>query len=144
MDKKTFFKIALQKGEPVSVGGKSVQFVRNSSVPQRLFKYRPVNEFLFKMLSDTAIYHAGKDSFNDPLDGINAYKLDFTLEDINTFFLKLGVNEPDPQKRQRQHRQLVDYFGVKLDEFEEICKRHFIEDIAGFGISCLPRKTTTS
>jgi hypothetical protein len=140
MDKKTFFKIALQKGEPVSVGGKYVYLVRNNSVPQRLFKYRPVNEFLFKILSDKAIYHAGKDSFNDPLDGINAYKLDFSLEDIDTFFLKLGVNEPDLEKRQRQHRQLVDHFGVKLDEFEEICKRQFIEDIAGFGISCFTTK----
>jgi len=141
MDKKTFFEIALQKGERVSDGGKSVYLVRNSSVPQRLYKYRPVNEFLFKILSDKAIYHAGKDSFNDPLDGINAYKLDFTLEDINTFFLKLGVNEPDLEKRQRKHRQLVDVFGVKLDRFEEIFKRQFIEgSIADFGISCFTTK----
>jgi hypothetical protein len=117
-----------------------VDLVRNNSVPQRLFKYRPVNEFLFKILSDKAIYHAGKDSFNDPLDGINAYKLDFTLEDIKTFFLKLGENVPDLEKRQRQHLQLVEYFGVKLDAFEEKCKHLFFKDIADFGISCFTTK----
>jgi hypothetical protein len=49
--------------------------------------------------SEKRLYHAGKDSFNDPLDGINAYKLEFTTQDIDTFFQNLAVNEPDPVLR---------------------------------------------
>ena len=140
MDKEEFLRVTLQKGKRYSVGGRVFITPRNNSVPGRLFKYRPANEFLFRLLSNKEIYHAGVESFNDPLEGIKAYKLEFGVDDIEAFFERLGAHVEDESQRKAQQHQLVEHFTKHFEQFEEMVRQHFLDDLEQFGISCFTTK----
>lgn len=140
MDKDEFLRVILQKGKQLTVNGKVFITPRNNSVPERLFKYRSANEFLFSLLRDKAIYHASVESFNDPLEGIKAYRLEFTVDDIDTFFMRMGAHVMDESRRQAQHRQIVEHFTREQERFEEIVRQQFFHDLEQFGISCFTTK----
>jgi hypothetical protein len=141
MDTQEFLRTILQKrGTRYRVGDRVFITPPNNSVPGRLFKYRVANEFLFRLLSNKEIYHAGVESFNDPLEGIKAYTFEFSADDIGAFFDSLSSHVTDESTRQAQCRQLIEHYSRHSEKFEEEVRRHFLNDLEQFGISCFTAK----
>lgn len=130
-----FFKSTIQTKAPVDVDGRRVHFIEAQSTPKRLFKYRPLNEYTRKMLSSKEIYHAGRESFNDPLDGINSYRLVFTPEEMTSYTNMVSEGRPPEEAA-----IVRSYLQQNPEVFETTTRESILADLGSFGISCFSAK----
>lgn len=60
-----------------------------SSIPRRLYKYRPFNNLTLEMLVVDKLFFADPSSFNDPLDSRPTLNIDCSVEDLEVAARKL-------------------------------------------------------
>lgn len=130
-----FFKNTIQPTKKVNVDGRQVHLIQGQSTPKRLFKYRPINDYTRKMLSSKEIYHAGRDSFNDPLDGINSYRLVYTPEEMTSYIDMVSEGRPTEEAE-----MVRNYLQQNPEVFEITTRESILADLGSFGISCFSAK----
>jgi hypothetical protein len=130
-----FFKNTIQPGAKVRVGDRDLRLIESQSTPKKLFKYRSINEFTRKLLTAREVYHAGKDSFNDPLDGINSYRLVYTSEDMSTYLNYISEGRPEDEAA-----MVRTHFLQNPDQFEDMARNNIMADIGPLGVSCFSAK----
>ena len=130
-----FYKTIIQPDARIRFGEKNLITSKNHVVPKKLYKYRVINGYTFDLLENSSIYHSHKDSFNDPFDGINSFKLNFNQEDIVEF-----VNASLSQQNQDKRDGLINFFIKNPAKFEEDIRNIAIRKIQNYGIACFTTK----
>lgn len=131
-----FYKHSFQPDKKIRLpNGKTFWVSKNHVVPERLYKYKPINEYTLMLIQGNEIYHNGVNSFNDPFDGINGFHLEFKETDIIDFVnsvFKKGSNE--------EIEDTIKFYIGDPIKFQEIIEHYFQEIIKNYGISCFTKK----
>ncbi len=119
------------------LGGKispKYRLIKNATCPQKLYKYRPLNDYTIDLFKNSSIYHANVDSFNDPNDGINNYLIEHTDDNIESLCRKLSKNKG------QAFQDEIEFFQSNPDKFQELIQMMLNDDMKKYGISCFTKK----
>jgi hypothetical protein len=74
---------------------KQAKIIRNNNIPASLYKYRTVTDYSLENLSDSTLYLAKANTFNDPYDSVFNFDLGIGYEDNRFYIERLGI--PDDE-----------------------------------------------
>ena len=130
-----FYKNMLQPDQKIKFGDKKLWTAKNNSVPRKLYKYRPISDWTIQLIKEAMIFHAHKDSFNDPFDGINKFRFTFDENDIIDL-----VSTFTKDKRKEERDRHINFFISNPQKFEEFVRQAAFSQIGKYGITCFSSK----
>ncbi len=105
--------------------------VENGRVPSELYKFKPINRYLFDLIVNNEMWFSSPKSFNDPFDcRINLNFQNSSQERIDEYFFKYIYEGLDDLAKSHFNR------SVPREKFQKILNEISIEIISNIGVGC--------